>query len=269
MLIFAIDEEPKQLQNLHQAIAAAEPLAAVRDFQQGLSALAAVSREGLRPDVVFSEIRMSDLNGLELAAQLRALSPATRIIFVTSSDQYALEAYQLHVSGYLRKPAEAARIREELDALQLPYLPQQKLKVQCFGYFEVFWQDKPLHFQRQQTKELLAYLISREGAACTNEQISTALWENEGNLSVTMPRIRVLLSDLRATLRKIGMEDVLIRKRGWAAVDQTRIDCDFYRLQAGDRAVLNTFHGQFMQQYSWAEWAAGELDLRLMASLYQ
>ena len=263
MLIFAIDEELKQLQNLHQAIAAAEPLAAIRDFQHGLSALAAVSREGLRPDVVFSEIRLSGISGLALAAQLRALSPTTRIVFVTSCDQYALEAYQLHVSGYLRKPADTARIREELDALQLPYLPQPKLKVQCFGYFEVFWQDKPLHFQRQQTKELLAYLISREGAACTNEQISTALWENEGNLSVTMPRIRVLLSG------KIGMEDVLIRKRGWAAVDQTRIDCDFYRLQAGDRAVLNTFHGQFMQQYSWAEWAAGELDLRLMASLYQ
>ena len=90
------------------------------------------------------------------------------------------------------------------------------------------------------------------------------LWEDESDLNVTVPRIRVLLSDLRATLRGIGQEDVLLRKRGWAAVDRRQLDCDYFRLLEGDVAALNAFRGQFMQQYSWAELTAGALDFRLL-----
>ena len=264
MLIFAVDDEPKQLQNLHNAIAGAEPGAVIRDFLLGSAALDAVKNEALRPDVVFSDIRMPGVSGLELAVQMKILSPDTRIVFVTGYEEYAMGAYRRRVSGYVLKPVDAAQIREELDAMPHVRPALQKLRVQCFGYFEVYWQEKPLHFQRMQTKELFAYLISREGAACTNEQISTALWEDEWDLHVTLPRIRVLLSDLRQTLKGIGMEGVLIRKRGWMAVDRSRIDCDYYRLHDGDIAALNSFRGQFMQQYSWAELTAGELDCRLL-----
>lgn len=262
MLIFAIDDEPKQLQNLHAAITEAVPGAELRDYQLGSAALNAIQQEGLRPDVVFSDIRMPGVSGLELAVRVKSLSPDSRVVFVTGYDDYALEAYRRHVNGYLLKPVEAAHIREELEALDIS--PRDRaselLRVKCFGYFEVFWQDKPLHFQRLQTKELLAYLISREGTACTNEQISTALWEDEGDLSVTIPRIRTLLSDLRATLKSIGMEDLILRRRGWVAIDRKRIDCDYYRMLDGDVQALNSFRGQFMQQYSWAELTAGELD---------
>ena len=264
MLFFAIDGAPEQLKKLHEAIAEAEPGAVIRDFLLGASALDAVSREDMRPDAVFSAIEMPGVDGLELAARMKALLPDTRIVFVTGSDRYAMEAYRRHVSGYLLKPVDAGKIREELDAM-LPFYPQpQKLQAQCFGYFEVFWQEKPLHFQRHRTKELFAYLVSRKGTACTNEQISTALWEDEYNLRLTAPRIRVLLSDLRRTLESIGMEDVLIRQRGWIAVDRKKIDCDYYRLLDGDAEARSSFHGRFMQQYSWAEFTAGELDFRLL-----
>ncbi len=266
MLIFAIDDEPKMLQNLHSAIAEAAPQARIRDFLLGSEALNAVQQEGLKPDVVFSDIRMPGVNGLELALRLKALHPDVGFVFVTGYDDYALEAFHCHANGYLLKPVEPEQIRQELDALSnLRLTPQpEKLSVQCFGYFEVFWKDKPLHFQRQQTKELLAYLISREGTACTNEQISTALWEDESALSVTNSRIRTLLSDLRSTLKSIGMEDVIIRRRGWIAVDRNRIDCDYYRMEDGEIAALNSFHGLFMQQYSWAELTAGELHFRFL-----
>ena len=264
MMIFAIDDEPKLLRKLHASIAEAEPGAEVRDFLLGSEALDAVRDEGLRPEVVFSDIRMPGVSGLEMALRLKTLSPRTRIVFVTGYDDYALDAFRLHANGYLLKPVNAAKIREELDALPSPPVPTEKLRVQCFGYFEVFWRDKPLHFGRQQTKELPAYLISRNGAACTNQQISAALWENECNMAAANNRIRALLSDLRSTLKDIGMEDVVVRRRGWIAVDPKRIDCDYYRMLEGDIAALNSFCGTFMQQYGWAELTAGELHFRIL-----
>lgn len=261
MLIFAVDDEPKLLQYLHAAIAEAAPDAVIRDFHLGQPALDAMEREGLRPDVVFSDIRMPGVTGLELAVRMRILSPATRIVFVTGYDDYALEAFQCRASGYVLKPVSPAKIRAELEALP-PVLtppPQRKLKVRCFGYFEVFWEDKPLHFQRQQTKELFAYLISRDGAACTHGEISAALWEEEGDMKLTGNRIRTLFSDLRGTLRSIGMEDVLIRHRASIALNRSLLDCDFYRMQSGDMDAINAFRGEFMVQYSWAEMTAGML----------
>lgn len=261
MLIFAIDDERLMLQDLHSAIAAAEPRAEIRNFLLGQGALDAMQAEGIRPDVVFSDIRMPGVSGLELAVRLKKLSPHTRIIFVTGYDEYALDAFQCRAAGYVLKPVNAEKIRAELDNLLLLQIPPrpQTITVRCFGYFEAFWEDKPLHFQRQQTKELFAYLISREGAACTHAEISTALWEDEGDLKITGNRIRTLLSDLRATLKAIGMEDALIRHRASIAVNRARIDCDFYRMRNGDMNAINTFHGEFMVQYSWAEMTAGML----------
>lgn len=262
MKIFLIDDEASARSSMERVVREARPEAEISVFSRGQAALDAMEHEGLRPDVVFSDIQMPGLSGLSLALRLRTVCPTAKVIFVTGYDEYAVEAYQLHAYGYVMKPLKLERVNEELAHLeQLTALAAKPktLSVRCFGYFEVFWEDKPLHFQRQQTKELLAYLISREGAACTNEEISTALWEDEGDLRITTNRIRTLLSDLRATLKSIGMEDALIRYRGSIAVNRARFDCDYYRMQNGDMDAINTFRGQFMQQYSWAEMTAGML----------
>lgn len=265
MRIFLIDDELSARNSLERIVRQVRPEAELTVFSRGQAALDAIEQAGLRPDVVFSDIQMPGVNGLSLAVKLRTLCPSAKVIFVTGYDEYAVEAYRLHACGYVMKPLNPERIEEELTHLEqftgLIGKPDM-LKVRCFGYFEIFWQDKPLHFQRQQAKELLAYLISREGAACTNGEISAALWENEGDMRITTNRIRTLLSDLRAVFKSIGMEDALIRHRGSIAVNRARFDCDYYRMQNGDMDAVNAFHGEFMVQYSWAEITAGMLEFR-------
>lgn len=265
MKIFLIDDEASARASMERAIREARPEAELFSFSRGQAALDAVTNDGLHPDVVFSDIQMPGLSGLSLAVNLRTLCPTAKLIFVTGYNEYAVDAYQLHAHGYVMKPLKPERVREELTHLEqlspLSATPE-KLTVRCFGYFEVFWQGKPLHFGRQQTRELFAYLISREGAACTHGEISTALWEEESDMLVTGNRIRSLLYDLRQTLKGIGMEDVLIRHRASIAIDRARIDCDFYRMQNGDIDAINSFTGEFMVQYAWAEMTAGMLVFR-------
>ena len=260
MRIFAIDDEPKMLRLLQDAIREAEPEAEIYAFSCMVDVMEALSKPEMRPDVVFSDIELPGMNGITLAMKVKGAAPDTRIVFVTGYDQYALEAYRIHAHGYIMKPVDAAAIREELDQLPHPLKPEPRmLYVQCFGVFDVFWQGEPLLFQRRRTKELLAFLVDRKGATCTVEEIAAALLEGRTDLGKAKHQIRNLVNDLRSTLKKIGMEDLLIRKSGVLAIHADQIDCDYYRMLSGDPDALNTYHGEYMTQYSWAEMTAGKL----------
>ena len=264
MRIFVLEDEAILLNGTVSAISQVRPKAQIFPFSRPKEALEAVA-EGNHPDVVFSDIRMPGLNGLEFAVKLRTLCPKAKVIFVTGYEQYAVDAFRIHAHGYIMKPLTPDRIREELDYLEHPEKKpiSNQLVVRCFGHFEVYWQGEPLLFSRRQTKELLAILVDREGAVCTAEEISTALWENEGDLRLTKNRIRVLVSDLRNTLNKIGQGDVLIRRSGELSVRKDLLYCDYYRMLAGDPDAINEFYGQYMQQYSWAELTAGRIFFRV------
>ena len=263
MLLFAVDDEPRMLRLLHQAVQEAAPEAEVRDFPLGTLAVQALE-EGARPAVVFSEIQMPGLNGLGLAVKTRRLSPGTKVVFVTDRPEYALDAYRVHASGYIMKPVDADRVREELEICKppAPECPGDRLQVRCFGHFEVFWRGRPLMFGRRKTKELLAFLVDREGRACTAEEISAALWEDETDLPTTKARIRQLISDMRGTFQQNGMGDMLVRRSGQLAIRRDRIDCDYYRMLEGDRKSVNAYQGEYMSQYSWAEITSGKLFFR-------
>ena len=263
MLIYAIDDEPAMLEELHDAIAEAEPNAEIMDFETAPQVLAAL--DGQTPDVVFSDIRLPGMDGLALAVQIKNAAPMAKIIFVTGYSQYAVEAYQRHVNGYVMKPVTPDRIRAELDVLDVSPVapePQSKLRVQCFGSFEVFWRDKPLVFSRNKSKELLAYLVDCEGAYCTTGEIINALWEDGSEGRDTKHYLRVLASELSSVLKEIGMEDALLKQRGQWAVNLDKLDCDYYRMRDGDPTAVNAYHGEYMKQYSWAELTTGRLHFR-------
>ncbi|MBO4914395.1 MAG: winged helix-turn-helix domain-containing protein, partial [Oscillospiraceae bacterium] len=117
-------------------------------------------------------------------------------------------------------------------------------------------------FQRRQSKELLAFLIDCEGRACSAEEIAAALWENDADMNAARGRIRLIIHDLRVTLGKIGMEQVLIRERRQIAVRRELLDCDYYRMLAGDIRAVNAFQGQYMIDYSWAELTNAQLHFK-------
>lgn len=262
MRVFVIDDEEQILQETTELMREASEGAEIRSFHRALAALNAI-REGDRPDVVFSDIEMPGISGLEFAVRLKEISPETRIVFTTGYEQYAVEAFRIKAHGYLMKPLTIQALRDELD--YVPEIPGQlmdKLVVRCFGYFDVYWQGKPVIFSRRQSKELLAYLIDRRGAACSANEIALALWETEGTEKAEHNRLRVLLSDLRSTLKKIGMEEALIREHRELAVRTDMIDCDYYRMLEGDMDALNAYHGEYMKEYSWAEITNARLEFQ-------
>lgn len=225
-------------------------------------------------DVVFLDIEMPGMNGLELAKRIKDICGTINIIFVTGYAEYALSAHRLYVSGFLLKPATEEDVRTALDNLRYP-VPERSsaenwegaheqqnelLAVQCFGNFEVFWGGIPLHFQRSKSKELLAYLVDRRGASCTIGELIGILWEDKSETRSLRSQCRNLIYDLRKTFQRNGIKDILIRSRNSVAIDCHMLDCDYYRFLDHDAAAVNQYRGEYMAQYSWAEMTIANLE---------
>ena len=262
MKILIADDETAALHSIERAVREVLPDAEIRIFSLAAEALAEIAEKGFRPDAAFLDIKMPGITGLELARQVREQSPRTNVIFVTAYSDYALDAMTLHPSGYLMKPATAEKVRLELENLRYPPSPgpAHRIRVQCFGNFEVFADEKPLVFCYQKTKELLAYLVDRRGAACNTEELCQVLWEDRSDCAQTRKYLRKLISDLSHALESVGAEGVFLKQRNSFAVAAEEVDCDYFRMLRRDMTAINTYTGEYMTQYSWAEMTLGTIE---------
>ena len=118
MLRIAVcDDSPQFLQtaaDLVSAWAAQRNIPAeISTYQNGDELLEANSAK--RFDIVFLDIIMPLLNGMDTARELRENDTVIRIIFLTSSPEFALDSYDVKAQGYLLKPVSSDKIYSALD----------------------------------------------------------------------------------------------------------------------------------------------------------
>ena len=253
MIAVAVDDEPLMLGALARAISASPDITTVAEFSDCEKTLEYLKTNPA--DIAFLDINMRGMGGLALAEQIMQLDPRCRIVFCTGYEEYALSAFQLHVSGYLLKPISAQDVQREIDHIKGLRQQEKPLEVKCFGNFEVYANGEKLTFKRSKTKELFAFLVDRNGAGVTVAEIGVALWENDKEQK-TQNYIHQLFHDLRQTLGAIGMEDVFERNNYLYSINPNKIQCDYFNyLQWGKPE----FFGEYMHQYSWAEGTCGLL----------
>lgn len=264
MTVIVVDDEPMALRNLEMKLDSIEYVNKAVCFASGEEALDWLA--GHPADAALLDVNMRRMDGLTCAKRLKELQPDCAVVFVTGYSEYAVEAFALRASGFLVKPASVESVRRELDYIRqrmpLPQpLPQapQRLRVQCFGNFEVFCDGEPVRFARSKTKELLAYLVDRRGAAVAGGELCAVLWEDKPDTLGVHSMLRALIADLRHSLQDVQAENVLMRSRNSIAVLPEAIDCDFYRYLDMDPAAVNLYRGEYMTQYSWAEMTLSEL----------
>lgn len=255
MIAMTVDDERPMLTALTAAVAASPDISSVTQFSTCSAALEWAAEHPV--DVAFLDISMRGMGGLALAEKLTASRPECRIIFCTGYAQYALDAIQLHVSGYLLKPITAEGVQKEIDHIKGRKAMEKLLSVRCFGSFEVMARGEPLSFRRSKSKELLAVLIDQKGAGVTAKEICAIMWPESSDVEKSINYLYQLFSDLRHTLERAGAGDVLLQNGYAYAVNADRIDCDYFSYLESGRPE---FHGAYMTQYSWAETTAGFLN---------
>ena len=247
MIAIAVDDERPMLEQLSQAVKVSPDVSSVFEFTTCTDALEWTEKN--HADIAFLDISRRGMGGMVLAEKLLKLRPRCKIIFCTGYSEYAVDAFQMHVSGYLMKPITAEAVQREIDHVKGEKNKEKKLVIQCFGNFEVFADGEPLVFRRSKARELLAFLVDRRGSGVTARQVCTRLWE-EGDDARKMNYFYQLVDDLRHSLKDAGAEDVLVKNGNTYAVDVRQLDCDYLQYLRTGRPE---FRGEYMSQYSWAE----------------
>ena len=116
------DDERLMRDQLRARLAEVWPeLQVVGEAKNGTEAVALVEQH--RPDIVFLDIRMPGLTGVEAAKQIAQMEVADdellpEIVFITAYDQYAVEAFEQGVADYVLKPAERERLALTVERLK-------------------------------------------------------------------------------------------------------------------------------------------------------
>ena len=257
MRAIAVDDELYMLEALEEAIRASSDIAQVERFSSCSAALTYATENPI--DIAFLDINMRGIGGLGLAEKLIELQPQCKIVFCTGYGEYAVSAFQLHVSGYLMKPITAEAVQKEIDHIKGIKATEKLLTVKCFGHFEVLYKGEILPFKRKMAKELFAVLVDRNGAGMTAKQICAILFPEDTDDTKNAAYLRQLMLDLKNTLKMIRAEDVLRHDTPYYRIDTNLVRCDYISfLETGKP----NFYGEYMTQYSWAEETCAMLQFK-------
>ncbi len=260
MRFVAVDDEPRALKDLYDALKEAAPNCEPATFSSPAKALEYARENPI--DAAFLDIEMGRVSGLALAKRMKDVQPNIHVIFVTSHDKYAVDAFALHATGYLMKPVRTADIQRELTFLYKDDFSAHKRKilVQTFGGFDVYVDGRPLGFKRSKSKELLAYLVDRRGRSITTREACNILFEDGKYDTSRKNYFQTIVSELQGVLKHAGAERMLIKKHNSFAVDATSFECDSYRFLEGDPIAVNNYRHDYMICYSWAEFTMGIME---------
>ena len=127
-------------------------------FNNGDKLVAANTEERL--DIIFLDIIMPLLNGMDAARELRQRDKSVKIIFLTSSPEFALESYEVKAQGYVLKPIAYDKLKELLDECAHSFAEEPKNMVikTVTGYQKLYFHE--IEYAEAQNKRVFFHLRS-------------------------------------------------------------------------------------------------------------
>ena len=108
--VLVVDDEAPALEELTWLLSQDDRVGSIRRASSGAEALRVLDGEPV--DVVFCDIKMPGLDGLDLARVLARFSQRPQVVFVTAYDRHAIDAFDLRATDYVMKPVRAERLSE-------------------------------------------------------------------------------------------------------------------------------------------------------------
>ena len=126
------------------------------------------------------------------------------------------------------------------------------IRVRTFGNFDVYVDGRPVSFKLAKSKELLAYLVDRQGSGVSRAELFAAVWEDRLYDRKQQKQFDVYIRSLRETLREYGIPEIMEMEKGTLRVRPDTFLCDAYLFYSGDSNSINAYRGEYMSSYSWA-----------------
>lgn len=219
MKAILIDDEPMALEVLANMLSPYKDINIVGRYTNPLDALEKIKIT--EPDIIFLDIEMGNMNGLELAEIFMAELSKIEIVFVTAYSQYAVNAFELNAIDYLLKPIQEKRLFKAIERLRETIIEDKienknknildnRLKVLSFGGFQVLDNmGNPLKWRTQKSKELFAYLWEKKDGIVSKALIMEELFPDR-DLEKASTLLHTTIYQLRKSLRDLGYANGII-----------------------------------------------------------
>lgn len=142
-----------------------------------------------KSDIVFLDINMPQVNGLELAEQILEINPDIHIVFVTAYDEYAINAFEINALDYLLKPIRIDRLQKTMERLKNNVVLQsspnkletKSLQLNVCGNFSITninAEIEIISWRTAKVKELFLYLLHKREKLVRKSWLIELLWSD-------------------------------------------------------------------------------------------
>lgn len=230
-------------------------------------------------DVVFLDIDLPTINGIELAEQILEEKPDQMIIFVTAYDEYAVEAFNLSAMDYIVKPVRTDRLEKALSRVQMQLENQPVIKDAFVTELEVNMsgqltitdsrgENNRIHWRTSKAQELFLYLLHHHENIVQKAVIADTLWPDfeadraYSQLYTTIYHIRKVLRSYEGHFKIKSMQNgyilllksVKINVEEWEQALETAPPLNIQTIHTYIK-IMDKYTGAYLGSYNyiWAE----------------
>jgi len=232
-------------------------------------------------DVVFLDIHLNQINGLELAEQILEKRPSSNVVFVTAHSDYAIQAFELHAFDYILKPVGKDRLAKTLQRVRerigerAPTAAtvepaSRELRLRLFQQvgIETGEQLTPFRWRTTRAQELFLYLLQHRGQLVRKSALVDLLWP-KFEPAKAYSQLYTAIYHIRKTLEPFGDHIRLSNATDgyMMMLDNVNLDVDAWENQVAALAPLSEdaiqdyenligrYPGDYLKdcEYWWAE----------------
>ncbi|MGX6972425.1 response regulator [Vagococcus lutrae] len=281
MRVMIVDDELIAIKMMEKLIGNYEQLKIIKSISDPEIVLNEI--ETLKPDLLFLDINMGSLSGIELGNYLSEMFPEMKIVFVTAYSEYAVEAFELNAIDYLLKPVSKKRFDKMMEKLSMSNMVS--LENQKSFYFVVFDEGSIYNSNGQEvllrTKkayEILFLLNHMKDKRVTKDKLIELLWPDQSKESTTM-MLHTTIYQIRKHFKEFYNQNPIKYQKGAYYLNINIKDDIKYieKILANKVSQLNSHHlvkiykGKYFyyNDYSWASEYREALHLRVIHYLIE
>ncbi|CEH31232.1 hypothetical protein AM501_11045 [Aneurinibacillus migulanus] len=208
-----VDDEKLALNYLEKLLSGMNDFEVIGKYQNADQAFEAIVRD--RPDVVFLDIEMPGINGIEMAERLEGHLHKINIVFVTAYNDHAIKAFELNAIDYILKPVQRSRLAKTVQRLLDEYKDSvtaspvaNPVMIQCFQSLKInlpesYQQHVTIRWRTSKAQELFAYLLHYRGQLVRKDTLLELFWPDT-DWKKGFTQLYTTIYQIRKTLENIG-----------------------------------------------------------------
>lgn len=286
MRVILIDDEQLALKYLEYQLTLIGDIDIVGTYTDPLQGRRAVLSNEV--DIVFLDIHIPELNGIELAEILLEHKPHLKIVFVTTYDEYAIQAFELNALDYVLKPIRKDRLKLTVQRMkkQKPEINDSAVvqndmwRINMFGEFTILDGKREsllLHWRTSKAQEIFFYLLHHRGKVVSKSSLIELFW-SDFDLQKAYSQLYTAVYHIRRAIGQLEGRIVLRNMADGYTLKLENLDLDidgFERLLHSDMILtddtileyeraLQLFAGEYLDgfEFDWLELKRQRLQLQ-------